>query len=154
MKRLKEEKIHTAVDTCGFVAKEAIDKVIPYTDIFLYDMKAFDEEVHIKCCGALNSLILENLRYIDKKGKNIEVRIPYVPTMNDNEIEKIALFLKDLKNISKVRVLKYHNLAIDKYSALGLDYPIKDIPLPTSENIKNAIDILKSYGLNAMDSDD
>ena len=82
------------------------------------------------------------------------MRIPYVPTMNDNEIEKIALFLKDLKNIIRVRVLKYHNLAIDKYSALGLNYPLKNIPLPSSEQINQAIEVLKSYGLNACGSDD
>ena len=88
------------------------------------------------------------------KAKNIEVRIPYVPTFNDTEIEKIALFLNELKNISRVRVLKYHNLAIDKYSALGLVYPLKNNPLPTDEDINSAIDVLKSYELNAMGSDD
>ena len=154
LKILKENGINTAVDTCGYVERNAIDKVLPYTDVFLYDIKAIDETVHKKCCGVSNKLILENIKYIDKKAKNIEVRIPYVPTMNDNEIEKIALFLKDLKNIIRVRVLKYHNLAIDKYGALGLNYPLKNIPLPASEQINQAIEVLKSYGLNAIESDD
>lgn len=154
LKELKKHGVNTAIDTCGYVNRKAIDKVLPYTDTFLYDIKAIDENVHIKCCGVSNKLILENLKYLDKKAKNIEVRIPYVPTMNDTEIEKIALFLKELKNISRVRVLKYHNLAIDKYSALGLGYPLKNNPLPTDDDINSAIKILKSHGLNAMGSDD
>ena len=120
LKRLKDEKMHTAVDTCGFVSKEAFDKVIPYTDIFLYDLKAVDEDVHIKCTGQSNKIILENLEYIDKCGKKIEIRIPYVPGFNDNQIPKIAEFLGKLKNITKVRVLPYHNYAGTKYAALNM----------------------------------
>ena len=105
LKNLKENNIHTAVDTCGFVSKEAFDKVMPHTDIFLYDLKAFDEEVHIKCTGQSNEVILENLKYLDGCGKNIEIRIPYVPEFNHDQIEKIAEFLKERKNITKVKVL-------------------------------------------------
>ena len=90
LKKLKENNIHTAVDTCGFVSKEAFDKVMPYTDIFLYDLKAFDEEVHIKCTGQSNEVILENLKYLDGCGKKIEIRIPYVPGFNNDQIEKMT----------------------------------------------------------------
>lgn len=103
LEMLKAEGINTSVDTCGYVPLSAIDKVIPYTDTFLYDIKAFDEDVHIKCTGHSNKVILENLKYIDGYGKNIEIRIPYVPKFNDNQIEKIAYFLADFKNITKIR---------------------------------------------------
>ena len=56
--------------------------------MFLYDLKAIDEDVHIKCTGKSNKLILENIKYIDSLGKYIEVRIPYVPVYNDNLMEK------------------------------------------------------------------
>ena len=146
LKRLKEEKIHTAVDTCGFVAKEAIDKVIPYTDIFLYDMKAFDEEVHIKCTGQSNQKILENLNYIDQCGKAIEIRIPYVPAYNSDQIEKIAKYLSGLKNLTKVRVLSYHNYAGSKYASLGMENTLPE-KLPEKEEIEVAVKILKGYGM-------
>ena len=70
LRRLKAEGIHTAVDTCGYVSREALDKVIPYTDVFLYDIKAADESVHIKCTGVSNRRIIENLRYLDSLGKS------------------------------------------------------------------------------------
>lgn len=134
LKRLKEKGINTAVDTCGFVSKETLDKIIPYTDTFLYDIKAIDEDVHIKCTGQLNKLILENIKFVDSCCKAIEVRIPYVPRFNDNQIEKIAEFLKPLKNIKAVKVLPYHNYAGSKYGALGLENNLPPI-LPADEQI-------------------
>ena len=137
LKELKNYGINTAVDTCGYVSREAIDKVIPYTDTFLYDIKAIDEEVHIKCTGHSNKIILDNLKYIDSCNKNIEIRIPYVPMFNDGEMKKISEFLKDIKNVKKVRVLPYHNYAGSKYDALGIAN-ILPVKLPTDEEVLSA----------------
>ena len=117
---LKAEGISTAVDTCGFVSREKLDKVIPYTDVFLYDIKAFDEDVHKRLTGASNAVILHNLRYLDSLGKAIEIRIPYVPECNADQLEKIAELLSGLKNIRKIRILPYHSYASHKYMALGM----------------------------------
>ena len=141
--RLKENGIHTAVDTCGFVSKNALDKVIPYTDVFLYDIKAYDEDVHIKCTGVPNKQILENLIYLDSKGKDIEIRIPYVPDYNDGQIEKIACFLAQLKSITKIRVLPYHDYAGSKYEALNLANTLPN-RLPTDEELEAARNLIKS----------
>ena len=142
LKPLKKHGINTAVDTCGYVPREFIDKVMPYTDTFLYDIKAIDEEVHEKCTGHTNKIILENLRYLDECGKKVEIRIPYVPDYNDNQIEKISQFLSELKNIVKVRVLPYHNFARGKYEALGLKNTLPDT-LPSDNEIKLAEESLK-----------
>ena len=137
LQALKERGISTAVDTCGFVPREAIDKVIPFTDAFLYDLKAYDEEVHIRCTERSNKIILENLKYLDGQGKTIEIRIPYVPDYNDGEIEKIAHFLKDFKHILRVRILPYHNYAGSKYRALGMHHTLPE-RLPTNEEMEAA----------------
>ena len=133
--RLKENGIHTAVDTCGFVPKENFDKVLPFTDVFLYDIKAYDEDVHIRCTGQSNRRILDNLRYLDSLGKNIEIRIPYVPGYNDDQMEKIAGFVKTLGSIRKVKVLPYHNYAGNKYAALGMENTLPEL-LPDDKTIK------------------
>lgn len=83
--RLKELGIHTAVDTCGFTSKAVLDSVMPYTDLFLYDIKAIDEAVHIRCTSQSNSVILENLKYLSAMGQTIELRIPYVPGYSAGE---------------------------------------------------------------------
>ncbi len=137
LKRLKEEGINTAVDTCGFVTKEALEKVLPYTDMFLYDIKAIDPAVHKKCTGHTNELILENIKFIDSLGKKIEVRIPFVPDFNSEEIEKMRDFLKDLKNITAVKVLAYHNYASSKYDALGMENTLPE-KTPSEQEVKKA----------------
>jgi pyruvate formate lyase activating enzyme len=146
LKSLKENNIHTAVDTCGMVSKQTLDKVIPYTDIFLYDIKAIDEDVHINCTGYSNKLILENIKYLDSLGKDIEVRIPYVPEYNDNQMQRIADFLMTIKNLKIVRVLPYHNYAGSKYKALNMKNTLPEF-LPTDEEIKSAKETIKAYGL-------
>lgn len=137
LKELKENGIHTAVDTCGFVPQTALEKVMPYTDLFLYDIKAIDEEVHIRCTGQSNRRILENLQYLDACGKAVEIRIPYVPHYNDTQPKKIAAFLKPLTHITAVKVLPYHNFAGSKYAALQRENTLPPI-LPTEEEMAAA----------------
>ena len=137
LKQLKENGVHTAVDTCGFVSKETLDKIIPYTDVFLYDIKALDEQVHIACTGQSNRIILENLRYLDSLGKRIEIRIPYVPGYNSEEVPKIRDFLRQFSHISAVKVLPYHNYAGSKYAALDMENTLPAV-LPTDEEIEKA----------------
>ena len=146
LKEMKCCEINTAVDTCGFVAREAIDRVMPYTDTFLYDIKAIDVDVHKRCTGQPNGLILDNLMYIDKSGAKTEIRIPYVPGYNDNQIDKIGKFLSNLKNNTGVRVLPYHNYAASKYAALGIEDTLPKT-LPSEAEISKAKDILKNYGI-------
>ena len=134
LQKLKENGIHTAVDTCGFVSRSALEEVLPYTDLFLYDLKAFDENVHIRCTGQSNKLILENLLYLDSVGAKTEIRIPYVPDYNSDQMEKLAAFLRPLKHVTKVKVLPYHNYAGSKYAALGMENTLPQ-KLPTDEEV-------------------
>ncbi len=137
LKRLKQLQIHTAVDTCGFVPRSVLEKIRPYTDVFLYDVKAFDEEVHIRCTGQSNRLILENLAYLSSVDHPVEIRIPYVPEYNHDQIEKIAQFLKPFNNITQIKILPYHNYAGSKYDALGMPNPLPAL-LPTTAEIQTA----------------
>ena len=132
---LKAEGIHTAVDTCGFVAREALDKVAPYTDIFLYDLKAFQSETHRRATGVPNEEILDNLRYLDRIGKRVEIRIPYVPEYNAEEMDEIARLLGTLSCITMVRILPYHCYARSKYLSLDITDNMPKT-LPTDEEMK------------------
>ena len=137
LKAVKREGINTAVDTCGYVDRRAIDAVLPFTDTFLYDVKAVDEKTHVKCTGVGNKLILENLSYLDKAGARIEVRVPYVPGFNDADMVNVAGFVNGLKNVVKVRVLPYHDLAKSKYYALSEQNTLPE-RLPTDAEIAAA----------------
>lgn len=131
LKQLKAQGIHTAVDTCGFIPRTYLDRVIPFTDLFLYDIKAIDEDAHIRCTGQSNHLILENFQYLKAQGATIEVRYPYVPDWNDDQAEKIAAFVGD----TPITVLPYHNYAGSKYEALGITNTLPSrLPDPDDQN--------------------
>lgn len=149
LKKLKNDGISTAVDTSGFVSKKAIDTVFPYTDVFLYDIKALASDVHQKATGVPNGVILENLSYINALGGNVEVRIPYVPEYNGEQIEEIAEYLSELKCITKVRVLPYHDYAASKYSALDIENTLPKI-LPSEEEIEKVASVLEGYGIKVV----
>ena len=150
LKRLKEQGIHTAVDTCGFVPRQNIKKVLPYTDIFLYDVKAWDTKVHQACTGFTNECILGNLMWLNDCGKPIEIRIPYVPQYNKAEMVHITALLSGMSCITRVKVLPYHNYAGSKYKSLGMEDTLPSV-LPTDEEIECIKQIFRSKGLTVAD---
>jgi len=147
--KLKENGISVYVDTCGFVKREVLESIIPFTDKFLYDIKAIDSNVHKKCTGMDNKLILENLEFLSERNCKIEIRYPLVKGYNDRECDKIGEFLSNLKGISKVKVLQYHHFAASRYQALAMANTLPDTET-TYEDIESAIKILKKHGLNAV----
>ena len=148
-KLLYERGISVYVDTCGYVKREIFEKMIPYTDKFLYDIKAIDATVHEKCTGRQNRLILDNLKYLCNKGCKIEIRYPLVKGYNDLECEDIAKLLSGLQGITKVKVLQYHSFSASRYEALGMFNTLPDTQT-TSFEIEAAVNIFKSYGLHAV----
>ncbi len=146
LQQCKEEGIHTALDTCGLVKEAIFVQLLPYTDLFLYDLKAMEESTHLAWTGQSNREILENLRFLDRRGAAIELRIPLVPECNANEIEAMGRFLASLSHPVRVRVLPYHNYAGSKYEALGLENTSPS-HLPTEQELAKAKETLASFGL-------
>ena len=128
-KKLHENNISVTIDTAGNLNWATIEKVMKEADTVLYDVKAFDEDIHIKCTGVSNKLILENLKKIDELDKNILVRMIIVPGMNDDidDLKKRVDFCSDLKNLVQIDFLKYHIYGVGKYEKLGLEYSLNDI---------------------------
>ena len=147
-KLLYQKDISVYIDTCGFVKRDAFERIITYADTFLYDIKAIDTDVHRKCTGKDNELILNNLKYLSSAGAAIEIRYPLVVGHNDGECEKIGEFLAPLKGIKTVKVLKYHNFAASRYKALNMQNTLPRTET-TYDDVKNAVRILNNFGLNA-----
>ena len=143
LKKCKEAGIHTAIDTAGKFPWEYFEKIIPYTDLFLYDIKAVSEDLHIAGTGFSNKNILENLRLLsDNYDGEIIVRIPIIPLFNANseEIKKIAGFLNGIKH-KAVELLPYHAMSRHKYEALNI--PFNGYPLPNKDDIESYKRIIK-----------
>lgn len=130
----RENQIHTAVDTAGNTAWEDFERIIPYTDVFLYDIKAWDREIHKKCTGTGNERILDNYKNLIKRGVPCIVRIPYVPDWNDMELPAIAEFLKEYAPL-KTELLAYHDMGRVKEEALG-NRTDRTFNIPSKEEIE------------------
>lgn len=118
----KQKEMHTAVDTSGFAKWEVLEKVAQYTDLFLYDLKIIDDELHKKHTGVSNKLILENLIRLLDAGKKVWIRLPMIPdiTFAEANIHQTIDFLKQQKHsIECVNLLPYHNTASHKYDRFG-----------------------------------
>ena len=134
LRRLKEEGIHTAVDTSGAVPFESLQRVAKYTDLFLYDLKLVDEEKHREFTGGSNQEIVENLRKLTEIHDTIYLRIPIIEGVNAEEsfIEE-TLSLVDGLRIEEVHLLSYHSIAQHKYKKLGRDYADERMQVPSPE---------------------
>ena len=148
MQKLHEQGVHIAVDTAGCQAWSKFEKILPYADMFLYDVKAASSEVHKRLTGVPNELILENLRKLSALGKRIWIRIPYIPGYNNEEIPGIAEILKDIP-VEKIDVMPFHRLGESKYKALDIEDTSAICTIPTDEEMDAAVAVLRAAGLNA-----
>ncbi|MFA9379663.1 MAG: glycyl-radical enzyme activating protein [Acetanaerobacterium sp.] len=152
LRRCTEAGIHTCVDTSGSVPWKAIERVLPYTRMFLYDVKFFDEDLHIRYTGVSNKLILENLTKLGSCDVPIEIRIPIIPHINDSEeqLKKTAGLLAGIPSISGVRILPYNELAQTKYTLIGVDSTVPDERKQTKETMQNYARLLEGFGLSVV----
>ena len=135
-----ENGVHTAVDTAGHVPYEAFLQILPYTDLFLYDVKCMDPALHQRTVGVENGRILDNLRRLLQTGKPLWVRIPVIPTVNDTreEMQRIKDFLDSCGTPAKVELLPYHAMGEHKYAAIG------KTPTPFSTPNEEVMDALRA----------
>ncbi len=152
----KNGGLHTAVDTCGMVPWEAFTKVLPVTDIFLYDIKETDPALHKRYTGRDNELILANLRRLCECGAAIEIRIPLIPGINDDDgfIDAAGALLSGLGHIQAVKVLPFNPYARSKYAALGKEAVTPPGPPPSDEELRRVAGRLRTFGLNATSARD
>lgn len=145
---LKRRGLSLNIDTCGAVPFERFEKILPWTDTFLYDVKLFDEEDAVHYTGAGAGLILENLKKLSdilgcrKDAGNetqIWIRMPVIGGVNDTleHMERAARFLKDQKIFcSQINLLPYHNTGSSKYARMGRSYGGSEFYAPSQEQMK------------------
>lgn len=138
-RQLHRKGFNIAVDTCGFAPWSTYERVLPYVDTFLYDVKLIEPERHKKYMGQDNALILENLKKLSQAGANINLRIPLITPVNtsDQDIQDIISFLKENDiRIVKTNLLPYHNTGNHKYEKLGEEYKGINFERPTDERLE------------------
>jgi pyruvate formate lyase activating enzyme len=158
LKRSNERGINTAIDTCGVCPANSLDKVLPYADIVLFDLKEIDSEKHYAFTGQHNHRILENLIHIREyilsraPDKVLWIRTPLIPaaTATRDNIMGIGAFIaKNLKGIAqRWELLAFNNLCRDKYRRLGINWQYAATPLMTKDMVSELEQCAKQSGVN------
>jgi len=146
-----KEGLHRAVDTTGMAKTESLLEVAKRTDLFLYDLKVMDSEVHKKYTGVGNEKILENLKILAQTGAKINVRIPLIKGVNA-DAENIRLsseFIASLPGEITVSILPYHNIALVKDERLGQERSQGGLEEPSEEDVQRVIRQFAKNGVSA-----
>jgi pyruvate formate lyase activating enzyme len=145
----KKEGLHTAVDTSGLGDWSIIDSITGDTDLFLYDIKCHDPDLHKQLTGVNNRVIKANLAYLLRSGADVILRMPLVANLNDQEDEmaSLAKWLRDLQPGLILHLLPYHKYGEQKYESLGLKYSLLQPAPPQPEKLLKLADIAETHGL-------
>jgi pyruvate formate lyase activating enzyme len=133
----RADGIHTTLDTCGYAPWAVLDRILPYVDLFLYDLKTLDVGKHRALTGVSNGRIVRNLRALDEQGAEIVVRVPVIPGVNDGdeEMRAIGALVASLPSVVRVELLPYHRIGVEKYGRMAREYSLPEVQPPSPEQI-------------------
>jgi pyruvate formate lyase activating enzyme len=145
----RENGIGTNADTSGFGSREALKKVMEYADMFYYDLKALDPEIHRRWTGVDNAVIIDNLKYLAASGIPTVIRVPLIPGVNcaREQIDELAGFVGSIMPGAEISLLPYHEYGKNKYRMVGMTYAMPETPELTQEQKDMAVGTVLSHGL-------
>jgi pyruvate formate lyase activating enzyme len=148
----RERGLHTTLDTSGYAPWPVLDRLRPWVDLFLFDLKLMNDDRHREWTGVSNEDILDNLSRLAAAGQAMRVRIPLIPGVNDDEanLHQAGEFLASLPVPPPVELLAYHDLAGAKYSSLGKDYALAELRPVDAQRMQRGVAILGKYGIRTV----
>jgi pyruvate formate lyase activating enzyme len=150
-KLCKENYIHTALETTGFGSFEKLKELSEYTDLFLFDLKHSDSDIHKKLTQIDNLLILENFKKLSELQKEIILRMPLITGLNDNEDNiKKTIEIAKANSIRELHILPYHTLGLDKYKRLQKDYKFKSLEKHQLSYLENLKALVEASGIKCI----
>jgi pyruvate formate lyase activating enzyme len=151
LKACKLNGYHTAVDTSGYSSVENIKSILPYTDLFLYDLKHLDGAKHLQATGVSNIGILNNLGFLLDNNREVMLRIPVIPGFNDDAAyqEKLVSFITSMKakSLKKIHLLPYHKIGSSKYKKFKMQYNMEGIEPPDKSTMHSMKELLLQTGI-------
>lgn len=138
VKACKAESLHVAIDTCGQAPWSSFERILKETDLFLYDLKLLDPERHLQLTGVTNQTILDNLQRLSDAGKLIDIRIPVLPGITDDD-RNIGATIAVLRTISfgTLHLLPYHQYGEGKAKHFSNHNSSTPFSPPTAKELEN-----------------
>jgi pyruvate formate lyase activating enzyme len=147
-----ERELHTVVDTSGFASWEVFERILPYTDLFLYDLKHTDPELHLRYTGVPYEPIQRNLERLAERGRPVWLRVPVIPGLNDDlaNLERVSELAARLANVEQINLLPYHPAAAGKYERMGRSYRLPETQSPSDERMLALAETMRRSGLRVL----
>lgn len=148
----KQKGIHTALDTCGYGEQEHYKEILDYADLFLFDYKFTDEQLHKKYTGVTNKDIIANLEFLYNAGASIILRCPLIPGINDSDehLEGIKKLIQIYPELLAVEIMPYHNMGKDKASRVGIEYKLSQIQSADESDKQRWINYFTTEQINVV----
>jgi len=148
----KKLDLHLTLDTTGYAKHEIFKNAVELMDLVLFDIKQMNEKKHFEQTGVSNKMIFQNLEYLIKKGKEVYIRFPMIPGINDDEVnlKEMANYLLSLKEKWRIHLLSYHRIAEGKYQRLGLEDKMLGIEEPSEKRVQEVKGQLEKYGFEVI----
>lgn len=148
-KLCREQNIHTALDTSGYIFDENVKEVLKYTDLVLLDIKHIDKEVYKNLTSVELEPTLKFIEYLESIQKPTWIRYVLVPGYTDDktDLENWAKFVSKFNIVKRVDILPFHQMAFYKWEKTNREYKLKDTPTPSKEEIQKAEEIFRKYNL-------
>ncbi|NLE45847.1 MAG: glycyl-radical enzyme activating protein [Chloroflexi bacterium] len=161
LSRCKEKDLHTAVETAASCQWKELEEILPFTDLFMIDIKHMNPDRHREVTGLSNERILSNIARVLSTGIPLTVRVPVIPGINADPqtITDIARFVSETaarassehRNVistTSLELLPFHRMAGDKYRSLGLEYKAADLETPSSETMESLRQSASRFGMD------
>lgn len=149
VRRIKQRGIHVAIDTNGYLGHQVGAQMMRDVDLWLLDIKAFDDDLHRRVTGQSNAPVLDFARRLSDEGERTWIRFVLVPGLTDDadDIERLADFVASLKTVERVEVLRFHQMGAFKWRELGLDYKLSNTEAPSDDLINRVWHQFSARGL-------
>jgi pyruvate formate lyase activating enzyme len=147
LRKCKELDIHTAVETCGWADRKALQRLLPFTDLFLFDLKIIDPELHLTYTGKPVGPILGNLAFLASEKADVIIRFPLIPGITDTlqNLENVANIMIN-NNLRQICLEPYHTLGIEKYEEHGMNYRLDHVGQYNPQDINAFSDFFHERG--------
>jgi pyruvate formate lyase activating enzyme len=145
-----ERGIHRTVDTSGFASPRVLVEVAEETDLFLYDLKTLDAQLHRRVTGVPLRPIVDNLDRLLARNAHVRIRLPVIPGISDgaDHMERVAAFLTARPGVEGVHLLPFHRPARAKHERFGVPWRLEDDDVLPDERLSHLSGLLRARGLD------
>ncbi|MCC8164647.1 MAG: glycyl-radical enzyme activating protein [Planctomycetes bacterium] len=148
LRRLRDDNVHTAIETNGVTGRDAFRKVAALADLILFDIKHHDPDKHREGTGRDIRAVCENLRWLVASDREVVVRIPVIRGYSETRADAAAFArLLGAVGVRRAQLLPFHQMGQNKYAMIGRDYALADQPQMRKEELAPFRDIMLEAGM-------